>query len=160
MDAAAIAGLAKNPRGDDSFASCEFCQATADWYREAISVLEKQSKTFSKPRQMNLDFKQGWRIPPCIKAIEDATIPDGIRHPLYVELSRFYAWLKAHPDEMLERIQKIDSRNPIRDPDAIERTIKWGCEHPGFPGCANENLRKYCKKEICFYAKLKTGKQM
>ena len=92
---------------------------------------------------------------PCAKAIEEAIIPDGIRHPLYVELCRYYAYLKMHPDEMLERIQKIDSRNPIRDPDAIERAVRWGYAHPGFPGCGTGNLRKYCKKEICFYAKLK-----
>ena len=155
LDAAGIAKLAKNPRGDDSFASCEFCQATADWYREAISVLEKESKSPSAPHQMNFEFKQGWRIPPCVKAIEEATIPDGTRHAIYVGVSRYYAYLGMHPTEAIERIQKIDNRNPIRDPDSIDRAVKWGYAHPGFPGCENENLRKYCKKEICFYAKLK-----
>ena len=155
LDAAAIAELAKNPRGDDSFASCEFCQSTADWYREAISVLEKQSKTPAASPQMTLEFERGWRVPPCVKAIEEATIPDGTRHYLYTDLSRYFAFLGMHPLEILERIQKIDSRNPIPDPTSIERSVRWGCAHPGFPGCDNTSLRNYCKKEICFYAKLK-----
>ena len=155
MDAAAIADLAKNPRGDDSFASCKFCQATADWYREAISVLEKQSKPPAALPQMTLEFEQGWRVPPCIKAIEDATIADGGRHYLYTDLSRYFAFLGMHPLEILERIQKIDSRNPIPDPTSIERSVRWGYAHPGFPGCDNTSLRKYCKKEVCFYAALK-----
>jgi hypothetical protein len=154
LDAAAIADLAKNPRSDDSFASCEFCQAASDWCREAVSVLEKESKMPSAPYQMTLKFKQGWRVPPCIKAIEEATIPEGGRHYLYTDLSRYFAFLGMHPLEILERIQKIDSRNPIPDPTSIERSVRWGCAHPGFPGC-NGNLRKYCKKEICFYVKLK-----
>jgi hypothetical protein len=158
LDAATIAGLAKNPRGDDSFASCEFCQATADWYREAISVLEKQSKTPAASPQMPLEFKQGWRVPPCIKAIEEATVPDGIRHSVYITLGRYYAYLNMHPLEILERIQKIDSRNPIPDPTSIERSVRWGYAHPGFPGCDNTSLRKYCKKEMCFYAKLRNQK--
>ena len=160
MDAAAIGGLAKNPRGDDSFASCDFCQATADWYRDAISMLEKQSKTPAASPQMILESERGWRVPPCIKAIEEATIPDGTRHNLYTDLSRYFAYLGMHHLEILERIQKIDSRNPIPDPTSIERSVRWGYAHPGFPGCDNASLRKYCKKEICFYAELKTGKQM
>ena len=154
LDAAGIAKLAKNPRGEDSFASCEFCQATADWYQKAISVLEKESRSPSAPHQMNFEFKQGWRIPPCVKAIEEATILDGTRHAIYVGVSRYYAYLGMHPTEAIERIQKIDNRNPIRDPDSIDRAVKWGYAHPGFPGC-DSNLRNYCKKEICFYAKLK-----
>ncbi|MGD0572873.1 MAG: hypothetical protein ABSB11_07605 [Sedimentisphaerales bacterium] len=160
MDAAAIANLAQNPRGDDSFASCEFCQATADWYQEAISVLGKQPKTPAASPQMILESERGWRVPPCIKAIEEATIPDGIRHCLYTDMSRYFAFLGMHPLEILERIQKIDSRNPIPDPTSIERSVRWGYAHPGFPGCNNASLRKYCKKETCFYAELKTGKQM
>jgi hypothetical protein len=155
LDAAAIADLAKNSRGDDSFASCEFCQSMADWYRKAISVLEKQSKTPAAPHQMTLEFKHGWRVPPCIKTIEEATIADGGRHYLYTDLSRYFTFIGMHPDEILERIQKIDSRNPIPDPTSIERSVRWGYNHPGFPGCDNASLRKYCKKEICFYAKLK-----
>ena len=155
MDAAAIADLAKNPRSDDSFASCEFCQAAADWYRHAIFVLEKQSKPSAVSSQMTLEFEKGWRVPPCIKAIEEATVADGGRHYLYTDMSRYFAFLGMHPLEILERIQKIDSRNPIPDPTSIERSVRWGYAHPGFPGCDNTSLRKYCKKEICFYAKLK-----
>jgi hypothetical protein len=155
MDAAGIAGLAKKPRGDDSFASCEFCQATADWFQKAVFVVEKQSKTPAVSSQTTLESERGWRVPPCIKAIEEATVADGGRHYLYTDLSRYLAFLGMHPLEILERIQKIDSRNPIPDPTSIERSVRWGYNPPGFPGCDNTSLRKYCKKEICFYAKLK-----
>jgi hypothetical protein len=53
-----------------------------------------------------------------------------------------------------ERASK-DARHPIHDPDSIERIVKFGCEHPGFPGCSDPALAKYCQKEQCFYAELR-----
>jgi len=60
-----------------------------------------------------------------------------------------------HPDEIFELIQIIDNKNPIRDPSSIERVIRSAREHPGFAGCDDEVFKKYCCKDICFYAKLK-----
>jgi DNA primase large subunit len=94
-------------------------------------------------------------MPPCIKAIQDAVLPDGVRHRAYLSLARFYRWIGMHPDEIREWIKVIDSRNPIRDPDYINRTIEWACAHPGLPGCNDESLRRYCRSENCFYVRIK-----
>ncbi len=150
-----IVNHARTSCGDESYALSSFCQAAADWYQKAVSVLEKESNLPPIHRQMNLDFKQGWRMSPCVKAIEEATLADGSRHSLYVHLSRYYAYLNMHPEEIRERILKIDARNPIRDPDSIDRAIDWGCRNPGFTGCRSTVFSNYCKKEECFYAKLK-----
>jgi len=53
-----------------------------------------------------------------------------------------------HPDEMQDRIEAINQRNPIRDPDSIQRAVKFGCEV----------FKRYCRIENCFYAKLKETK--
>jgi hypothetical protein len=154
-----ILELARNPRPQNSYAEPAFCKEAAQRYEQIVIDCEKTAAVKPTPGvRINTGFKYGWRVPPCIKAIEEATITDGMRHDLYTTLCRYYGYLNMHPEEMLERIQKIDSRNPIRDPDSIERAIKWGCSHPGFPGCDNANLQKYCRKETCFYAKLKKQK--
>ena len=87
--------------------------------------------------------------------IQTATLPDGARHQTHLSLARFYRHIKMHPEGIWERLETLDRRNPIRDPDYIERVIKWGCDHPGFPGCDDESLRRYCQPESCFYARLK-----
>jgi hypothetical protein len=151
-----ILELARQPRPQNSYAMPAFCSEAADLYKKLVADCQKTNvPPLPAAKQMNIGFKQGWRMTPCAKIAENKTIPDGVRHQMYVELSRYYAYLNMHPEEMLERLWTIDRRNPVRDPDAIERAIKWGCEHPGFPGCDNGNLRRYCKKELCFYAKLK-----
>jgi hypothetical protein len=54
-------------------------------------------------------------------------------------------------------LESIDARNPIKDSDSIERAIEFGLEHPGFANCDNHILKKYCKSQNCFYAKLKNN---
>ena len=88
----------------------------------------------------------------------NAVLPDGIRHRTYLSLARFYRWIGMHPDEIHEQIVDLDRRNPIRDPDAIDRIVAWSCAHPGFPGCQDESLRRYCRPENCFYSRLKDAK--
>lgn len=151
-----ILEIAESLRPEDSFAVPRECQKAVVWYRTAIECLEKKSIQSSSVKKINSQFKNGWRMPPCIKAIEAAVIPDGIRHELYLALARYYAYLNMHHEEMQDRIEAIDQRNPIRDPDSIQRAVKFGCEHPGFPGC--EAFKKYCRMENCFYAKLKETK--
>jgi hypothetical protein len=102
-------------------------------------------------------FKRGWRMPPCIKAIEAAALPDGVRHHAYFSLARAFRRIGMHPDEIRERLEALDIRHPIRDPDYIGRAVEWGCAHPGFPGCQDESLRWYCRPQDCFYAKLKNN---
>jgi hypothetical protein len=150
-----IRKLAANPRPDDTLATHQVCEEAAEWYRKAIAACA-QSQTTSRPHATTgKTFRKGWRMPPCIKTTQETTLPDGIRHSAYAALARFYRWIDMHPDEIRERIEALDSRNPIRDSDYIGRTIEWACAHPGFPGCNDESLRRYCRPENCFYVRIK-----
>jgi hypothetical protein len=155
IDIDRIVKLAQNPRPQDSFVMPQVCQAAARWYRRAIECFEKTHTARPSGRKVNSQFKRGWRMPPCVKAIETAVVPDGIRHQLYVSLARYYGYLNMHHDEMLDRLEAIDQRNPIRDPDSIERAVSFGCTHPGFPRCDDPAIARYCQKDKCFYARLK-----
>ena len=150
-----IIKLAQAPRPEDSSVIPRLCEKTAQWYRQAIKSVENKNVNRSPFGRINTKFKKGWRMPPCIKAIQNTVIPDGIRHQLYLNLARYYSYLNMHHDEILEHLEAIDQKNPIRDPDSIERTVAFGCEHPGFPGCDDPVLMRYCQKNKCFYAKLK-----
>jgi hypothetical protein len=150
-----IMKLAENPCPQDSFVMPHVCEAAAQWYRRAIECFEKRHTKRSSDRKVNTQFKKGWRMPPCVKAVEGAVIPDGIRHQLYVSLARYYGYLNMHHDEMLDRLEAIDQRNPVRDPDSVERAVSFGCTHPGFPGCDDPAIMRYCQKDKCFYAKIR-----
>jgi len=152
-----IRKLAASPRPDDTLARHSVCEEAVEWYRRAIAVVAGL-KVQSAHTTANMKFKRGWRMPPCIKAIQDAVLPDGARHQTYLSLARFCRWIGMHPDEIRERIEALDSRNPIRDPDYIERTVGWACDRPGFPGCDDESLRRYCRPENCFYVRLKNAR--
>ena len=156
MDITGIQKLARFRRADDSLAISKTCEQTAQWYRTAINYFENQpAKSKDHAKNTNQEFKNGWRMLPCVKQIQETTLCDGSRHHIYMILARYYSYLNMHHDEILERIEAIDSRNPVRDPDSIERAVKFGCEHPGFPGCNDPVLRKYCCRNECFYARLK-----
>ena len=151
-----IQKLARSPRADDSLAICKTYAQTAQWYRTAISYFESQPvKSKNHAKNINHEFKNGWRMLPCVKKIQETTLCDGSRHHIYMILARYYSYLNMHHDEILDRIERIDAHNPVRDPDSIERFVKFGCEHPGFSGCDYNVLQKYCHNSDCFYAKLK-----
>lgn len=156
MDIARIQDLARSSRPDDTLAISKICEQTAQWYRTAINYFGNQppkSKTHAK--NINQEFKNGWRMLPCVKEIEEITLCDGNRHHIYMILTRYYSYLNMHHDEILDRIERIDSRNPIHDPDWIERIVNFGLKGPGFSGCDDSQLQKYCRGSDCFYAKLK-----
>ena len=148
--------MAKSSRPENTLVDPRPIVEAIKWYRKAIKCMNEVPKQLSC-KKINSQFKKGWRVVPCIKAMQKAAIPDGIRHEAYLTMARYYGYLNMHQDEMLERLEAIDKRNPIQNPDSIERVIKFGCEHPGFPGC-DSILKKYCQKERCFYAKLKATK--
>jgi len=152
-----IKKLAANPRPDNTLARHQVCEEAAEWYRKAIAVVAGL-KVHSGRTKANRKFRRGWRMPPCIKAIEAAILPDGLRHHAYFALPRAYRAIGMHRDEIRERLEALDSRNPIRDSDYIGRTIEWACAHPGFPGCDDESLRRYCHPESCFYHRLKNAR--
>jgi len=150
-----ITQLATKPRPQNSYATPEMCKHAVAWYQLAIKCYEKTIQQRAPQQRSFNGFKEGWRMPPCIKNIQDAVLPDGIRHEAYMALSRFYGFVGMHPNEALERIHKIDSRNPIHDPENIVSEVKWGNKTPGFPGCSNSVLKRYCQKEECFYPELR-----
>lgn len=156
MDMPGILKLAEKARPDDTYTTPVMCEKAVQWFRQAIDYFE----THAIPQHAgkgNGQFKRGWRMPPCVKAIQEAVLPDGIRHQTYLSLARFYCWIGMHSDEALERIEKINERNPIRDADSIQRAIKFGAEHPGFPGCDDPPLKRYCQPDRCFYAQMKSA---
>ena len=145
---------AKTPRGRNVSGLPEFSPKAAAQFRKAMDWVERHKRTTNTLRPASVgEFRHGWRVPPCIRRLESATLPDGIRHQSYLDLARFYAWVGMHPLEAEGRIKEIDERHPIKDPDCISRAVKFGIEHPGFPGCRNEILRQYCEPERCFRMK-------
>ena len=160
MDTNAILKLAENPRPDDSYASPVYCEKAVKWYRDAIECTKSRIENHrSVKKNITTNFKDGWRIPPCIKNIQETILPDGIRHRAYFSLARFYSWIGMHPAEILELIQTIDTKHPIQDPGSIKRSIKSACTHAGFAGCNDVALKKYCCKDICFYEQVKAQKE-
>lgn len=153
-----ILRLAAQPRADDTFTRPQVSEPAAAWFRTAITAFAGLQAHAHRPAA-GRNFKQGWRMPPCVKVVQNTVLADGIRHCAYAALARFYSWINMHPDEIRERIETLDSRNPIRDPDYVERTITWARDHPGFPGCHDESLHRYCRPENCFYVRLKNARK-
>jgi hypothetical protein len=149
-----IKRMAVRPRPEETLARHTACQEATEWYRRALAAYSRL-KARSRQTRVIKKFRRGWRMPPCIKAIQAATLPDGTRHQTYLSLARFYNYIGMHPEELRERLEDLDVRHPIRDPDYIERAVVWGCDHPGFPGCDDDSLRRHCRPEECFYARLK-----
>ena len=125
----------------------------AAYCRKTLAELAERKRTAR--RRHPYAFKDGWRVPPCIRSIHDATLPDGLRHTAYIALARFYGWINMHPEEAADRLHIIDRRHPIRDPGYIERIVDWGKQNPGFVGCKNVALRRYCKPDRCFVAEIR-----
>jgi hypothetical protein len=143
--------IARSPREWTCMAMPEESPKPAAWFTDALAwVRDRRHRTGGSDRQQCGRFREGWRIPPCIKALEQAALPDGMRHSAYFALARFYAWIGMHPDAIEGKLQEIDQKRPIRDPDYIGRVVQSGRKHPGFPGCHDLALRKYCDRRKCF----------
>lgn len=121
----------------------------AGYFKKTLADLAERKERTQRTRH-TYTFKDGWRVPPCIRNIHNATLADGLRHTTYIALARFYGWINMHPEEAADRLHTIDKRHPIRDPGYIERIVDWGKQNPGFVGCENAALRKYCEPGRCF----------
>jgi len=95
-------------------------------------------------------------LAPCIRAQESTVLPDGTRNSTHFTLASYFAYLNMHYSEIVARLKAIDSRNPIRDPNDIEKAAEFGCRHPSSPPC-DSVLRRYCRKNGC---KLADQKQL
>ncbi len=142
---------AKVPASEESLAIDEESPKAVAWLNEAIEWNRRRTILAPEHRQSPTGFTSGWRIPPCIEALESAVIPDNMRHRTYFVLARFYAWIGMHPDEIIRRLGTIDARHPIKDgKDYIPRTAQGVLKKPGFIGCHEPILERYCRPEKCF----------
>jgi len=141
--------VARAPREEDSMAVPEESPKAVGWFQSAVKWCEGlEAKRAAHPPAKG--FREGWRVPPCIRNIETSTLPDGIRHDAYFALAKFYGWIGMHPAESAERLHTIDGRRPIRDPKYIRRVAFYGVEHPGFMGCKHAAIMRYCEPSKCF----------
>jgi hypothetical protein len=144
-----VLDVARSPREEDSMAVPEESPKALGWFQAAVKWCEKlTAKRAAHPPAKG--FREGWRVPPCVRSIETATLPDGIRHDAYFVLAKFYARIGMHPAEAIERLRELDGRRPIHDPDYIERVVQYGRKHPGLAGCNHPALERYCDRNHCF----------
>lgn len=147
-----IIEIAKAPREHDSMAIPAESHRAVAWLAKAREWLKHQ------PLPLRYDHHRvqagGWRTPPCIRRIESTVLPDGMCHPTYYVVARFYATTSMAEEEAIDRLRENDRRHPIRDPDYVERVVHNGWAHPGFSGCPNPILEPYCDKPACYLKRL------
>jgi hypothetical protein len=127
-----------HPEGPDKF---------PPWrYKRAIQEVARKARACPKCRTITYSHSH---VPaPCVQALASTELPDGTRHATYRTLASYFAYLNMHYPEIVARLQEIDCRNPIRDPQDIGAAAQFGCRHPSAPPC-NSALRRYCPKEGC-----------
>jgi len=74
-----IKTLAVNPRPEDSVARHQVSEDAVQWYRQAIAAVARLERHSGHATRNAKGFRDGWRTPECIQAIQKATLPDGIR---------------------------------------------------------------------------------
>jgi hypothetical protein len=144
-----VLDLAKVPRDFDSADLPGECPQAAGWITRTLDRI-RQSEMKRSGRKSSSRPGDGWRMPPCVRRVEQAILPDGMRHELYFALARFYAITGMAVDEAVTRIRQIDLRNPIRDPDYIARAVRNGWKYPGVSRCRESHLRLFCDPGACF----------
>lgn len=143
---------ARHVREDDSLAAVAECPQAVQWFCRAIESVQRRSRKRPDRPEQPWRFRKGWRVPPCVRRLEQATLPDGLRHAAYFALARFYAWIGMHPAEAETRLLEIDSRHPIEDDGYIRRVVESGARYAGFAGCDDPALAQYCDSRECFLA--------
>lgn len=152
-DIADIRKSATIARKWDSIATPVESAKAIRWQLDARNWHKGRQQRQREKKQRRRDAGMGWRVTPCVKAVEAATLPDGVRHTVYYVLARFYTSIHMHPDEAIERLLAIDQRNPICDQDYIERVVRYSRKYAGFRECPIPGLGAYCQPEKCFLAK-------
>lgn len=147
LSCAEHAEMAQQPRDVMTMAVPEHSLRFEAAVREGLIWVEAR---LGRPRPSSTQKPQnGWQLPPCIRRVERETLPDGIRHDVYYTLARAYATTGMAPEEAVQRLQEIDARHPIHDPDYIERTVVNGWKRPGLSRCPNRVLEPYCDPSRC-----------
>lgn len=147
-----VLDLARQPREHESMASppAEVPQAMG-WLQDALTW-RRQHRHAQRENRRKLDDARGWRIPPCIRRIEEGiALQDGQRHAMYFHIARIYAGVGAHPVEIAERLKAIDQRNPIKDGSGyIERLAHDAGKYAGyFKSCPHELFERFCDATRC-----------
>lgn len=148
-----VLDLSHGPRDEDTMAVPRECPEAVAWFENAVSWHAQRDRQGTERKSGQGSFKRGWRMAPCVRCLEEATLPDGLRHQAYFALTRFYAWIGMHPLEAEDRLMRIDQRHPIRDPGYIQRVVESGVKYAGFPGCDDQVLKQFCDKAGCFVAR-------
>ena len=141
---------AREPREDDVLAvPADEAPKAVGWLHEARDWCAKHAR---RSRRISpADFQAGgWRCPPCIRRIERAALEDGRRHDTLFALAQFYAAIGMAPEEIACRLGEINQRNPIRDPDYIERLARDARQYANLPACPNPALAPFCERGGCF----------
>jgi len=144
-----IQQLAKHPREDDPWTRPGVSERARRWLLDHITEHNKRLRPTQRPQPRTEGRRRGWHTPPCVRQAEHEVIPDGHRHDTLHSLARFYFSVGMASDEIVDRLQEIDSRHPIRDPDFILRTVDCVEARPGFYGCPNPGLEPLCNPESC-----------
>ena len=93
--------IARSPREEDSMAMPEESPRAMGWLNRAMDLVQVRKNPCK--HDGDYKFRNGWRKPPSIRRLETETLPNGIRHTAYFELSRFYAWINMHP--LVDRVR-------------------------------------------------------
>lgn len=141
-----VLGLAKQPREFDSAAVPIESPKATKWMHDALAWAEREAQLQARRPRVS---GRGWRLPPCIKAIERSTIPDGMRHIAYYNYARFFATIGADASEIRDRLEEIDARNPIRDRGYLAQLARRIAKYAGFRRCPKDELAEFCDTKAC-----------
>jgi hypothetical protein len=148
LSADEILAMAVSPRPGPSYFDAYVGKYAPWWFTSELKRIEEQFATCPKCSDDSGQYMQDRSHAPCIRAIESAVLPDGMRHTTYYSLASAYAGLNIHYPEIVTRLQAIDACNPILDPNDIAKAAEHGCRHPYYPPCGSV-LRQYCPAGGC-----------
>ena len=155
MDLAYVLELARSPREFDISAAPAESPMAVHWMHEALCWARRESQRVAPRRTVT---SRNWFMPPCIRAIEDLTLPDGSRHEAYFQYARYMATIGAAPEEILIRLEKINGRNPIQDPEYLFNLSRRAAKYAGFRNCPRVELARFCNPDTCPHARQADGK--
>jgi hypothetical protein len=152
MDAAAIAGLSKESRPEDSLILPRPVPEAIEWFAGLLEDTERKQQRQKQLQELLL--KNGWQIPPCIRRLTWADLGKEEAVEACRIISQFYSWIDASPNEIRYHLQQIDRRNRIEDYPRLKAIIAFALENPGFAGCEHPMTQYLCPTGKCFMAEL------
>jgi hypothetical protein len=148
LSADEILAMAASPRPEDSYLKACIGKYASWWYTGELKRIEQERTRCPKCSESPAQPTHGWAMLPCVQVIESAVLADGTRHATYYSLASAYAGLNMHYPEIIARLRAIDDRNPVLDPNDIEKAAAYGCQHPSYAPCGTA-LQQYCPDGGC-----------